>query len=334
MVSRRTFDKALKTVKQLVKFHPDYKEDLAALYFRNNKYKAALKVLDELDSDFGNSKSRNFMRNRIYNATGRDKDRIEHLVERVKNNPKNEANYLSLIYRYSEKGDAKKAYQTALNLLQSLPNSQLVHFALYKFYMDMEEPQKAIYSMNTVLKSSEIKLDAKAKVLKDFVKFVQQNPQYELQLLEITNLVALAEGWKSTVQLAQYYVIKGDKAQALKYYQAALDKESDNFDIIKNTLLLQIDFKAFKKAQSLSKEALEIFPTQPILYLINGLANNQLLQPKEAINSLEIGLDFIIDNPKMEIDFYVQLSKAYKLDNNIAKSQAFDKKAEELLIKN
>ena len=36
------YDKALKTVKQLVKFHPDYKEDLAALYIRNKKYKLKL----------------------------------------------------------------------------------------------------------------------------------------------------------------------------------------------------------------------------------------------------------------------------------------------------
>ena len=59
------FDKALKTVKQLVKFHPDFKEDLAALYFRNKKYKAALKVLDELDKELGISKSSDHLRNKI-----------------------------------------------------------------------------------------------------------------------------------------------------------------------------------------------------------------------------------------------------------------------------
>ena len=46
------YDKALRTVKQLVRFHPDYKEDLASLYFRNKRYKMALKVLDELDTEY------------------------------------------------------------------------------------------------------------------------------------------------------------------------------------------------------------------------------------------------------------------------------------------
>jgi len=324
------FDKALKTVKQLVKFHPDYKEDLASLYFRNKKYKVALKVLDELDSDFGVSKSRDIIRNKIYNATGKDKDRIENLVERVENNPTNEANYLSLIYRYSEKGDTKKAFETALNLLNKNPNSQLVHLALYKFYLNDNKPDEAIASMKVVLKSTKIKPDAKAKVLKDFVKFVGTNPQYEEELVEVTSMVALAEGWKSHSQLGQYYLSKGNKEQALKHYEAANEKETDNFNIIKNILLLQIDLKQYNEAIVLSTKSLEIFPSQPILYLTNGVANNQLNRQKEAINNLEIGIDYIIDNKKMEADFYTQLSIAYKMENNITKSETFSKKAEEL----
>jgi tetratricopeptide (TPR) repeat protein len=325
------FDKALKTVKQLVKFHPDYKEDLASLYFRNKKYKAALKVLDELDKDFGVSKSRDFIRNQIYNTTGKDKDRIENLVDRVENDPTNEANYLSLIYRYSESGDKKNAYKTAMNLLQQKPNSQLVHLALYKFYLDDNEPEKAISSMNVVLKSVKIKPDAKAKVLSDFVRFVQANPQYEDALIEATTMVAIAEGWRSNLELGQYNLKKGNKILALKYYQSAYKKESDNFDIIKNILLLQIDLKQYNEVIALSKEAIETYPAQPILYLANGVANNQLNKVKEAINVLETGIDYVIENIKMEIDFLKQLSLAYKLDNNITKSQAFAKKAEFLL---
>ena len=66
------------------------------------------------------------------------------------------------------------------------------------------------------------------------------------------------------------------------------------------------------------------------MYLLNGVANNKLKRSKKAIESLETGLDYLIDNTTMEADYYTQLSIAYELDNNITKSKAFAKKAEAL----
>ena len=83
---------AIKTIKQLVKYHPDYKEDLAALYVREKKYKQALDLLDELDADLGISESRDAMRNDIYSISGNADDRIENLEQRIANNPNNEDN--------------------------------------------------------------------------------------------------------------------------------------------------------------------------------------------------------------------------------------------------
>ena len=333
-VEMNDYDKALKAVKQLVKYHPDYKEDLANLYFRNKRYKQALKVLDELDNESGVSESRDYLRNRIYNATGADDDRIEYLEERIAKNPEDESNYLNLIYRYSEQGDKKQAFNTAKRLLERLPNSQLVHLALYKFYLKDNNPEKAIESMKLVVKSDAIKPDAKAKVLNDFVKFVQENPQYEGELLEATDQVVHDDSGKSDEELGMYYLQNNDKLKALDYFKRALAKNPNNFNTIKNVLMLQIDQNKYKEAELLSKIALENYPSQPILYLANGVANNHLNNPKEAIEALETGVDYVLDDITMEIDFYKQLSTAYKLDNNITKSQAFAKKADDLSKQN
>lgn len=333
-VALNDFDNALATVKELVKYHPDYKEDLAIFYFENKKYKEALEILDELDTNLGISESRDRLRNDIYNATGAGDDRIENLEMRIANNPDNESNYLNLIFRYSEEGNKEKAYEVAQNLLEKKPDSKLVHLALYKFYLDDGKADKAITSMKTVLKSGTIKADAKAKVLNDFVRFVRSNPQYENDLLEVTTEVANDDSGKSDKELAQYYLQKNDKVKALEYFSKALDKEPGNFDITKNVVLLQIDQQQFEKARNLSTEAIESYPSQPIFYLTNGVANNQLNRPKDAIDALENGVDYVIDDIKMEADFYTQLSMAYKLDNNITKSEAFAKKATDVINNN
>ena len=94
--------------------------------------------------------------------------------------------------------------------------------------------------------------------------------------------------------------------------------------------MLHIDLKHYDIAFEKSNEAIEKYPSQAICYLINGVALNQLNKPKEAIVILESGLDWVLDSPKMEMDFYKQLSKAHMLLNNTEKAKIFSDKAKQL----
>lgn len=320
-------DNAIKTVKQLAKYHPDYKHDLATLYIKKEKYKQALRVLDELDANLGSNDVRDQMRNTIYNKTGDAKDRIENLQERIVADPNNEDNHLQLIYRYSQTGKTKKAFEAAKSLLKIKPDSKLVHLALYKFYLDEGKTNDAIASMKTVLNTPEIDAQVKSKVLKDFVSFVAKNPQYEKDLIEATDNTNTEKDAKALADLGTYYIKVGDKEKALKNYKEALSQDPNDFKLLRDVIALQIELNYYNEALTQSETALELYPAQPILYLQNGIAKTQLNQPKGAIESLETGLDFLIENPAMERNFYTQLSKAYELANNISKSEAFAKKA-------
>ncbi|WP_458628171.1 tetratricopeptide repeat protein [Winogradskyella sp. PC D3.3] len=321
---------ALKTIKQLVKYHPDYKEDLAALYVREEKYKLALDLLDELDAEYGLSESRDAMRNDIYSITGNADDRIENLEQRIAKNPNNEDNHLKLIYRYSQTGDYKKAYKAAKNLLKVKPDSKFVHLALYKFYLQDKKVDEAINSVKKVLTSPEINADAKTKVLKDFVAFVAKHPKYETDLIDITALIDDNKDAQTHSDLGHYYLKAGDKVKALSNFKEALKQSPNDFKLIKDVLLLQLDIKDYNAVIIDSERALELYPAQPILYLVNAVAHNNMSAPKKAIENLEMGLDFLIDNPSMEADFYSELSLAYKALNNISKSETFAKKAKAL----
>ena len=329
-VSQKDLKKALKTVQQLVEYHPDYKEDLATLYVRMEKYDDALEILDELDASFGVSVARDILRNRIYKATGRAKEQIENLESRVENNPKNETNYLALIYRYSEQNEKKKAFETAQELLKIKPNSQIVHLALYKLYLDKNRTDDAINSMKIVVQSNEIKPDAKLKVLSDFVNFVKANPKYEQDLVDATSLLDGKTDAKTLVDLGTYHLQKGDKQNALKNFEEALRLDDTNFGVLKNILLLHIDLEQFDIAKEKSEAAILKYPAQPLCYLINGVALNELQKPKDAASTLESGLDWILDDPNMQADFYLQLAKSYEMLHNSAKSKSFMEKANAL----
>lgn len=323
---QKEYEKSIPLVKKLVLVDEDYKEDLANLYILTKQYDKALAALDELDAIWGESDIRNALRAKIYRVTGNSEGAIENLEQKIDGNPKNEKEYLNLIFLYSEQGEKEKAFETAKNLLKNNPKSQLVHLALYKFYLDEGNATEAIKSMKTVFASEEVDKETKYKVLADFIQFVNANPDYETDLAEIVNQFS-AENGRVYEKLGDYYAAKNRKIDALNAYEKGIAQDPDNFNLLKNTLLFQIDFKKYNDAVKLSSEGLEIFPAQALLYLINGVANNGLEQSDAAIESLEIGLDFIFENPKMERDFYEQLSLSYFNKGDGKKAKMYSEKA-------
>ncbi len=330
---QKKYEKAIPLVERLILFDEDYKEDLANLYTLTKQYDNALAQLDDLDQIWGESDIRNALRSQIYRATGNTEGAIENLEQKIDNNPKNEKEHLNLIYLYSEQGNNEKAFEAAKNLLKSNPKSRLVHLALYKFYLNDANTSEAINSMKIVFSSEEIDTETKYKVLGDFIHFVNKNPEYETQLTEIISQFS-KENSGVYEKLGDYYASKNRKEEALQAYEKAIAKDADNYKLLRSTLLFQIDLKKYDEAAKLSAQALEIFPAQALIYLLNGVANNGIENSKAAIESLETGLDFILDDPKMESDFYKQLGLAYTLKGDSKKAKTYLDKAEAIKTPN
>lgn len=327
---QRDYQKAIPLVQKLIQRDPDYKEDLANLYARTEQFEKALELLDELDNSWGESNYRDAVRRSIYKKTGNTTGEITNLEQRIKGNPKSERDYLNLIYLYSEQGDIEKAFSTAQELLKNQPKSHLAHLALYKFYLDKGNTTEAFQSMNIVFGSNRVDQESKFRVLGDFLNYVSLHPEYENELSKVLDLFAEGDNGKIFQQLGDYYLAKNDKVTALRLFERGVSKDEDNFNLLKQTLLLQIDVNKFEEAAQLSSNALEIFPAQPLLYLLNGVANNELENPDMAIESLDTGIDFLFEDPKMERDFYHQLERSYALKGDQKKAAEYAQKASQI----
>jgi tetratricopeptide (TPR) repeat protein len=73
----------------------------------------------------------------------------------------------------------------------------------------------------------------------------------------------------------------------------------------------------------LSEDYLELYPSQSTLYFYAGLSNNKLTNYKKAIDYLETGLEFIIEDPELEKQVYNQLVESYKNIGNKKKEDYY-----------
>lgn len=330
-IEQRNYGKAEETIKKLIPFDAQYKEELARIYTSTKRYNEALDLIEELDAEKGSDIYREQLKNRLYTLSGNTDRQVKAIERDIASNPKSEAEYLKLIFLYSEQGNTAKAYETALELQKVNPEADEVQLALYKFYLNDGKTEDAITAMQKVLQSKRIEIGAKHRVLNDFVNFVNKNPQYETQLESAIAVFDTQVGDANMYQeLASYYLKKGDRGKALPYLEKALGAEPENLEIIKRTVLLLLDAGENSKAETVTRDALDLYPSQPLLYLTYGVALNKQSKFKAAIDQLELGIDYIIDDVNMEADFYKQLGDAHTGDGDSTKAAGYFTKAREL----
>jgi tetratricopeptide (TPR) repeat protein len=106
-------------------------------------------------------------------------------------------------------------------------------------------------------------------------------------------------------------VVKLNDNVGLVILKKEFDKSKDYKTLLK-IITHEVKNNLFEMLYNDSKVGLELFPAQPLLYKINGLALNNIGKYNEAIDVLTLGIDFVIDNNEMEAGFYDELSKSYK----------------------
>jgi tetratricopeptide (TPR) repeat protein len=108
------------------------------------------------------------------------------------------------------------------------------------------------------------------------------------------------------------------------YYKAAL-KERGNYTIWEKLLSADGKLNRFDSLEHHSAIAMEYFPNMPLFYYFNGYANIQLHNYTKAAGSLKDGLEFVLDNNLLMIDFYKNLGEAYYHSGEFDKAfKAFD----------
>lgn len=330
----RKFKEALEVVKQLSQVNVNFKEDLANLYFLNKQFDPALEVLDQLDHQWGYNNLRSGLRRQIYAATDNVEGKISDLQKRIREEPEEERHYLNLIFIYSEADMPELAYDTAEQLLERDPTSELVHLALYRFYLDQNHVDQATESIKTLLRGRELEEEVKYQVLNDLLLHMENHAEIKDRLEEVVRVFAQQQGHSEVYEeVGNFYVGRRGYKQALEYYQKGLVEKISSPDLVIKALLLQIELESYDEAIGLSRRGLERFPTHPYLYLLQGTALNGAGDHQQALDRLQDGLAHLGNDPELEVAFYEQMVLATRAMGAVEKAAGFARNVARLKLK-
>ena len=252
----------------------------------------------------------------------------------------------------------QKAIQQLEECNTIIPDDKAVLFELSKNYFELKKiPEATEYANQALTKDPE-----NLWIREHLVKVYRKSGRFD-KAIEIQEKIG-EKFPKKRRELAFLYLMNNERSKAkkllndlekaklldgrLRRLKNQLEKVNKIKRSIKKTIVkedLQTAFnkdKSFKNLTSLlkqleknksnkdlllySEKGLGLFPAQPLVYLMNGIALNNTKQFKKAIETLKNGIDFVIDDRKMEQKFYVELLKAYKGTGDTKNINKYQKK--------
>ena len=327
----RNFNKAIEVVKRLIDFKASYKEDLVSLYMNTQQFDKALALINELNETVGDSEMRDNYKASILRDVKYQGSEKENLLQQIAKYPKEESNYLSLIYLYSDSNQEEKAMEIAKKLEKEIPSSEWAQVSLFKFHLNNNDAAKAIKSMNIVLASNTIDDKIRHRVLNEFLIFAKDKPQHDADLQKAISYFDGDREVAVAKEIGKFYHNKKNWDKAATFYEQHLASKPDDLETQFLLYSIYIETLRFDVLAKSAEKMIESFPLQPQFYYYAGLANNQLKNFKKAKDLLEMGLDYLIDDLAMEINFNIQLGEAHSGLGDVAKKESYFLKAEKLL---
>ena len=226
-------------------------------------------------------------------------------------------NYFSL----KEYDLSKESFQSAVT---KKPQNQWYLTGLFNVQLKLNEREEAIVTGKKIIHLNPKFREDVAKIYVGMLDY--KNALKELEKLEKEGGLSLtASNMKNMLekQLNKNETASGEVAEVID--QTPKPRADANSKILEQ-IEEALETEAYTDAIRLIKIGLGDFPSKPKLYLYNAKALNALKEYKKAIEMLEIGLDYIIDDAILEKEFYQTFIVAYKEMGDAKKEKYYRKK--------
>ena len=334
LFSNKKFYESIKVYKNLIKQevnNESYYIELALCYIYNNDLKSAIKTYNSLEDLKGINFYTSTQKYKIYLELEDLKNAARELELFLEENPYDIQVYEMLSDCYVLDNNFEKAFEVLKKLSELNPSAAGVHLTLSDYYFqngNIEDYQK---ELKLAFKSK--KLDAQTKIRKIVPLLTQvfesdsSNLNFVVELCEIL-VETHPEDEMSNYIYADLLRSTNNLEKSIIHYKKVVQINPNQQDAWIDLLFLELQKNMTDDLIIDSETAIELFPTNPTLYYLNALSYYLTEEYHKAIESINIGVHFVFDNPTLSSEMYSVLGNSY---NEIKEYENSDKSYEKSL---
>lgn len=316
LFSNQDFKNAATKFRRLIALEPGNEEFyfmLSETYIYANEFEKAIAVYNELEKYKGVDKVISMQKHKLYREVNDIKGAIKEL-QSILNTFPDDIEVMEILSELHLLNDEKeKAFELFKKIAVLAPENGRIHLTLADYYRQNGEKETSYNELKLAFKSTKLNIDTKVRILISYYQLITLNPEMSLQARELSEIMILAHPNDIKARSVYADILYADNQfqEAKEQYLYILQQDKNKSQIWSQVLFIEAEQKDYQALLKTSREALEYFPTDPLFYYFNGVSNKWFKNYEDAINSLEMGVDFVIDNQNLLLEFYSSLADVY-----------------------
>lgn len=311
-----SFKEAIQVYQQLITDYPHYIEfyyQLASAQLSSGNLEDAIKTYDLIEGKTGIAEDLCLQKERIYIKLGNIEKAVAEVQKLIRQNPR-EARYYGMLgelYMANDMND--KAMEAYNKILEMEPNNPEIHLALAEYYRSTGSKDKSFEELVKAFGSPLMDIDTKIKILLSYYAITEKFDELKSQAFTLVDtLVVVHHEEPKAFSIQGDFLFRDNKLkEARDAYRKVIALDKSKFIIWNQLLIIESQLNDYEAMYKESKDALDLFPTQPTVYIFNGVACMQTKKYEEAVKVLKNGVDILVDDSLLSAQFYSYLGDAY-----------------------
>lgn len=280
---------------------------------RSGRIDQAIAMLNEIEVETGPTPEVSFTKYDLHSENG-DKEAAEneliHFIEGNGNQPEAKIMVAEL---YLQRNNMIASEKLVQEVIAESPNYGQAYLMLADIHLRQDRLNAAFQNLQVGFKNQDVDLERKTAILGGMLPFTETGQRdFKLMRKEIGNLFSIISDMAKNNSdyhelYGNYWVVLNDHDQAVLEYQQAVDLNPNSFDAWLYLLESQKNIKDYKRMQENGEEAISLFPAQPILYLMTGIAAKENKAYNLAEEWLFLGKDLVVKDPPLQSEFLYHL---------------------------
>jgi len=311
----------------LIKNHPDetdYYYKLALAQIELGEYEKAADTYDRVEVKLGGfSEEITKEKIKLY-ETVKDFTKAEAQIQSlIKFDTTNVQNYVELGDLYDLEGKHDESFKLYQSLEQRYPHEPSVRLALAEYYRAKKNDKKSFEELDAAFKEPGMDIDSKRRILLSFNSVSNGHDSLEIEALELCSSMVQAHPNNPEAHrlYGDFLFREASYNEAREQYRYTVSEDSSKYLIWSQLMGCDIQLNDFTDLAKVSSSAMELFPNDPQAYLFNGVANNQKKNYTLAVTSLSKGVDYVVNDNALLLEFYSALGDVY---NSLKRYNASD----------